>query len=266
MKKNTLFPRLLLLCGVVAMSLTLASCGGDDDKDEPDTPAKPDAAFAFNFENTYYMWDAKQWYWYGVDNYPTENGVKMDNYPTSATSDPDRWCNTAELSRRIDSYSAASYSAKYMPCYNALTWYLSGDVYWDDTTVWTLGGKQYTGGVWLKKLSKIPGAGNSTSCAKAYDWNTDEPYKSEKDMLKGKPTDTSDYFFLPALGRYSTSGELVGVGEFGCFWSSSTGDYHYWETADEFYFSEKSIGIDNSILRYNCCVAGSRPDHTSWFQ
>ncbi|MBP3227370.1 MAG: hypothetical protein J6M53_01150 [Bacteroidaceae bacterium] len=259
MKKNTLFPRLLLLCGVVAMSLTLASCGGDDDKDEPDTPAKPDAAFAFNFENTYYMWDAKQWYWYGVDNYPTENGVKMDNYPTGAASDPDRWCNTAELYKSY-SHSLASYSAKYMPCYNALTWYLSDDIYWDDTTVWTLGGKQYTGGIWLKKFNKLSAPGSTASCDKAYSQT------SKKDLLKGKPTDTSDYFFLPALGWYY-HGELMFVGEQGSFWSSSTGDYNYWNTAELFYFSETSVGVStNAYVRSNCCVAGSRPDHTSWFQ
>lgn len=37
--------------------------------------------FDFTFENSYYMWDAKKWFWDGVGNYPAENGQTAPNPP-----------------------------------------------------------------------------------------------------------------------------------------------------------------------------------------
>ena len=215
--------------------------------------------FVFYFPDTYYMWDAQKWYWYGQETYPTIVGTAYSPYPRRPEEDPLRWYNTivgTEAHKATN--SAAKYSAKNMPCYNALTWYVkNGDPHFDNTTEWSLGGVKQRGGLWLKKWSKISGkpAGASiTNCSSASGTTTNT-------VTNGKPSNTADYFFLPGLGNYN-SGVLNGVGE-GCYWSSSP---NAGSTACYLYFRIGGVYVYADYMRNAGYVAGSRPGGAQWFQ
>ncbi|MDY6248773.1 MAG: hypothetical protein SPL55_05005, partial [Prevotella sp.] len=217
------------------------------------------------FENSYYMWDAKKWFWDGVGNYPTENGQTAPNPPTE--SDPDRWYNTPT---GYGPYNA-SYSAKDMPCHNALSWYIRELAYWDETTVWTLGGQPKTGGIWLKRWDRITGKSADATiynCTSYSGYSTGVP-------RRGKPSaDVIDqYFFLPALGYYQKNGDaffLGNSGVMGYYWSSTksntpTDPGLYPNRAYVLLFSSSNIyiGDDGRLFGH---VAGSRPNGLPWFQ
>ena len=180
--------------------------------------------------HNYYMWDAAENYWSGhewdasVAWQPTTEGASNDGYPKSKAADGARWYNEGE----------GSFEASVNPLFNKLPnaneigWYvLKGDAHWDNSTQWTVFGKTYTGGIWLKKLSVIAKeAGKEPAALKQADpkgnnllQNSDYYYISPKN---GKPADSEigNYFFLPALGFY-VDGKLYNLGSVGYYWSSS---------------------------------------------
>ena len=180
--------------------------------------------------HNYYMWDAAENYWSGhewdasVAWQPTTEGASNDGYPKSKAADGARWHNEGE----------GSFEASVNPLFNKLPnaneigWYvLKGDAHWDNSTQWTVFGKTYTGGIWLKKLSVIAKeAGKEPAALKQADpkgnnllQNSDYYYISPKN---GKPADSEigNYFFLPALGFY-VDGKLYNLGSVGYYWSSS---------------------------------------------
>ncbi len=219
--------------------------------------------FMFDFPDTYYMWDAKQWYWYGQSN--LTYGI------IPSVNDPDRWFNTitgTTAHQASNSACRADGSARNMPCYNAMTWYLSAGAYWDNTTVWYLGGDAHTGGLWLKRWNKIsgkPGGASITNCASASGTTTITP-------TAGKPSNTADYFFLPALGHYSREQggmSLSGVGTTGYYWSSSP-NAGLADDAYNLYFYSGVVRVfsygSSDGYRSDGCIAGKRPNGTNWFQ
>ena len=215
--------------------------------------------FVFHYLDTYYMWDAQKWYWWGQNYYPTViNDTPASTYPRSKAGDPQRWYNDIEgISAHYASNSAASYSCKDMPCYNAMTWYLSEDVYFDGTTEWSLGGIKQRGGLWLKKWSKIsgkPAGATITNCATASSTTSRTP-------ITGKPANTADYFFLPALGYYYIDGHLHDVGVYGYYWSSSPLPGNAADYAYRLHFTRSHAYANNYNYRHYGCVAGSR-----WFK
>ena len=121
----------------------------------------------------------------------------------------------------------ATKSCATMPNANELYWYISaGDPRWDNTTQWTTdGGASYhTGGAWIKKKQYITGF-SSTVGKNGVDMRTTATHHSVNTTTYqsgGKPTDTSQYFFLPALGCYWNTQDLVEVGINGWYWSSSS--------------------------------------------
>ena len=221
------------------------------------------------FTFSHYTWDAKQWYWYpqamtpsSSTTYPTVNYQSSDGYPTDA--DPDRWYNTITgtyAHQANNSACRADGSARNMPCYNAMTWYLSDDVYWDEeTTVWILGGLFYDGGLWLKRWDKIsgkPSDASITSCSSARS-------PTFKSLTIGKPSNTADYFFLPAMGYYGV-GQLNRVGKHGYYWSSSPDADG---TSDAYYlnFLRGLVYVRHNSARDAGFVAGGRPDGSNWFK
>ena len=225
--------------------------------------------FVFYFPDTYYMWDAQKWYWYGQATYPTVNNIQHSTYPRSKSEHPDRWYNDIEATdAHKASNAAASYSCKNMPCYNALTWYMKENVYFDGTTEWSLGGIKQVGGLWLKRWNKIsgkPSGATLTNCASASSTTSKTP-------ISGLPPASvrADYFFLPALGYYA-NGQLYNVGTFGYYWSSSSypGGTGY---AYNLNFNSGDVSVNNFsyyshyFYRYRGYVAGSRPGGTAWFQ
>lgn len=216
--------------------------------------------FVFYFPDTYFMWDAQKWYWWGEDSYPTVTNTQNSTYPRSQAEDPQRWYNTI-------SSGTASRSCKDMPTYNQLTWYLKGNVYFDSNTEWSLSGIKQRGGIWLQKRATISGFSSSASSG-----------VTQKTPTIGKPSDTSDYFFLPALGTYD-DGELLEVGTCGYYWSSSLDGrstyadygYHLYLHTDKV---DINLGNQYSNLTYvqyagrkrYGFVAGYRPDGSNWFK
>ena len=91
----------------------------------------------------------------------------------------------------------------------------------DKTTLWVFANHLYVGGIWIKKQSKIFNFSSAMSYQSTYTWNLglDIPFSVD---ISGKPKASvrSDYFYLPALGKY-TDGKLTGLGVSGYYWAST---------------------------------------------
>lgn len=158
-----------------------------------------------NYDNKYYLWDAKEHYWFGYENdQPTINMSKGSNYPKSATSDPDRWYNTA---------ATASYSCKDCPNLNEISWYVeAGDPHDDKYELWTCMGHLYRGGSWFKKKKYITGFSNAVAVdgrdyrqpTQTYP-NTDNYHFFGRYPTEGRPTASiiDEYFYIPHKGWYT---------------------------------------------------------------
>ena len=172
----------------------------------------------------YYMWDAQQQYWYGYEwtknlgagvGQPTLVTQPAGNYAQSNADS--RWFHEGSSLGRFD----ATQSCATLPNVNEMTWYaVKGDPRWDADELWTTMGHLYKGGMWFKKKAYISGY-NSNTAYDGTDWRT----TNESDSWSASQTlpsaaDANKYFYLPALGMYH-SGQLVGVGTNGRYWSSS---------------------------------------------
>ena len=231
--------------------------------------------FVFYFPDTYYMWDAQQWYWYGQAQYPTIVNTGNSTYPRSKSEDPLRWYNDINIP---SGYSnpieyAATNSAKDMPNVNDLTWYIKyGDPHFDGTTEWSLGGVKQRGGLWLKKKQVIINEIQSSQpnvfvryrSTDGSDWRNKQGMYLNATPTTGRPADTSDYFFLPAMGYYG-EGQLYNVGTRGYYWSSSP---YAGSAANAYslYFDSGEVRVDYSLNRKGGYVAGSRSDGSPWFK
>ena len=166
----------------------------------------------------YYMWDAKSNYWDGFEtSQPLLNNAANTNYAKSSADS--RWYNTA-FTKNVQ--TKAINSCKDEPTFEGLTWYISaGSPQLDNKTLWVFANHLYAGGIWLKKQSKIPGFISTMSYPSAFTWNLgkDIPYSVP---ISGKPEASvrSDYFYLPALGKY-VDGKLTGLGVSGYYWAST---------------------------------------------
>ena len=180
--------------------------------------------------HNYYMWDAAENYWSGhewdsADPWqPTRQWPESDRYPKAA--DASRWYHEGSGSFE----ASVNPLFKQLPNANEMAWYvLRGDAHWDNSTKWTVFGKTYTGGIWLKKLSVIAQEnGKEPAALKHADPNGKNLLTTNQQIYnispaKGKPADSviDKYFFLPALGSY-VYGKLYYLGSIGYYWSSST--------------------------------------------
>ena len=178
----------------------------------------------------YYMWDAKQNYWAGhewnsVDPWqPVLNFTRNDNYAENNTDPYLRWYHEGGGSGRFD----ATQSCATLPNANELSWYcMYGDPRWDEDELWTTMGHLYKGGMWFKKKSVLQ-AEHHYNTEKSADGLTDlrttyKYYQNNSGSINsGVPSaaEAGNYFYLPALGEYTT-GYLSYIG-YGChYWSSS---------------------------------------------
>ena len=166
----------------------------------------------------YYMWDAKKNYWDGYEtSQPLLNNAENANYAKSSADS--RWYNTV-----FEKYvkTMATNSCQNQPTFEALTWYIeAGSPRLDKTTLWVFANHLYVGGIWLKKHSKIPGFISTMGYPTTFTWNLglDIPVSV---AISGKPDASvrSDYFYLPALGKY-TDGKLTDLGFNGYYWAST---------------------------------------------
>ena len=203
--------------------------GGHKNADGSDELEEDVVAFTYTGKN-YYMWDAAKNYWSShewdasVARQPIENDKTGGGYPKSKADDPSRWYHEG----------SGSFEASVNPLFNKLPnaneigWYvLKGDAHWDNSTQWTVFGKTYTGGIWLKKLSVIAKEnGKEPAALKQADPEGKDLRASYEyyniSPANGKPADNviGNYFFLPALGHYY-DGRLYSLGSDGFYWSSS---------------------------------------------
>jgi len=160
----------------------------------------------------YYMWDATAEFVYGVDNYSTiTSGV-------------------------------ATNSCKDCPTFDQIQMYIGAGTYWDSTTPWkdASSGTVYTGGLWLKKKAYISGFAAGTA-----------PKSTEGTPTAGIPTNTSQYFFLPASGfMYGSSAYDVGSG--GGYWSSTP--YSGATVVYTLYFDSSGVSAYGRWRNYGFCL------------
>ena len=196
----------------------------------------------------YYMWDAQKDYWNGYENeqpiinWGQPGATAGTHYPTSKANDPQRWYNdgaTGTLATPVR-YDAQTTLFKTLPNANELYWYLmKGDPHWGGGPVYAVNGHLWQmNGMWLRKKSAIVAylktnehypstftendlkEGYKTSATAApIDYRVTFLNASES-FTQGTPANTTDYFFLPALGLYYL-GRCYDFGSYGEYWSSS---------------------------------------------
>ena len=231
------------------------------------TPVRADLQIAVYPGNNYYMWDAKQNYWYqhewNVSNQtdrwqPTIIGENNPNFPQN--TDLERYHNGILSGSAGQRNDAQTLKFKNLPNANEIMWYhVYGTPHWDNDRVWGLMGHLYKGGMWIKKISKIASEqGITTANMKSVGPNgldfrlNNSSFSSivtPTPAVSTPPTasDINNYFFLPALGWYD-SGVLKDVGSSGCgwYWASSAGGSSS-ASAWGLYFTSSGVWYNNSI-------------------
>ena len=176
----------------------------------------------------YYMWDAKQHYWYGKESsQPKVSTIISTDNPKSAAADPDRWYNTG-------SNAWATNTANTCATANQILWYVQkGAPHWDATELWSILDHLYKGGMWLK-TKKVLGQENGKTNLQMYEKAPDgidyrainalqpEYIHSNSVIIQHRPlkAEIGNYFYLPAAGFYS-GGQLQHVSRYGYYWSST---------------------------------------------
>ena len=201
-----------------------------------------------NYEgDKYYMWDAQEQYWKGHEwnlggSQPTlMSQSASSDYPQNSSDPNHRYYHEGGGSGRFD----ATQSCAGLPNVNEMTWYADkGDPRWDGDELWTTMGHLYKGGMWLKKKANIIGF-NSNIAYDGRDWRTND-YTGSWSVSLTLPdaADAGNYFYLPALGYYS-SGQLYYVDYVGYYWSSSADP----STSGNAYilaFSSGGVGLSNN--------------------
>ena len=185
-----------------------------------------------NYNNEYYTWDAAvgQHYWKGYEwnnanaflrQQPTVSGTANAAYAPldspESVSNPRGYRDDTGHARP---YPDANRSAKDDPNINECLWYcLNGDPHWDGETLWSTMGHLYAGGMWFLKKNKIVGF-SSTIAPDGQDYRYHYERKENTNIPQTKPSNTADYFYLPAFGFYE-SGLLYYVGQNANYWSRS---------------------------------------------
>lgn len=212
------------------------------------------------YEMKYYMWDAGSHFWNTYSgSLPVADG---DAAPFKAP-DTDRWFNKSETNL------TAANSCINCPNANEATIYaFHGDPHWDGETLWVMNKHIYIGGMWFKKLQFCDG-GPYTSPVERYspsgkDYRDNSVWQEwqEEDVTyhnawttpvqtKTKPADTSQYFYLPAMGylnNHSSDGQLrigAGAGGYaGAYWTSTGLDLPHGVRAVALYFSKDYVGLE----------------------
>ena len=203
----------------------------------------------------YYMWDAQNQYWYGYEwtkhlsgntGQPTLNGNSSSNYAQSSSDLNNRWYNESYPGNGIS--NPAIHSCKDLPNVNEMTWYAGkGDPRWDGDELWTTMGHLYKGGMWFKKKSVLQAEGNynSNPAVDGTDWRTNGNSSSwSVSSTLPSAADANKYFYLPALGYYP-SGQLVSVGSYGYYWSSSANPWDSNLGAYSLHFGSGNVTVHN---------------------
>ena len=170
--------------------------------------------------NKYYMWDAQQNYWAGHEWNSVAPWQPVLNY-TSNSNYAQNNTDSRYFHEGSGSPFNATQSCATLPNANEMTWYAAkGEPRWDANELWTTMGHLHKGGMWFKKKAYIPGY-NSNTAYDGTDWRTTgNSYSGPPSLTLPSAADANNYFYLPALGYYS-SGQLYDIGSQGNYWSSS---------------------------------------------
>lgn len=204
----------------------------------------------------YTTWDADQYYWNDESNVPVVDG-ESKKVTDSGTNYNFTYAQNAPASGQV--YRNCKY-----PNANQMAYYVwHGDPHWDGTTLWVRTGHLYQGGLWLLKCNNT----NHPNFSDEYymevgshkadyrDNSTWTNWRTINTTWKVTPStvklsDTSAYFFLPAMGYADQkTGELHTkyAGYYGCYWSATS--YHDSEVskAISLHFSDTEVGmsVDN---------------------
>ena len=194
--------------------------------------------------NDYYMWGAYQNYWAGFEwNNPilskrTQPVLAGRQNTTDAPPSWGTWISphTPRDFNDVMGYTDVTGSSPAItpqataigsPNVNEWLWYLKkGDPHYDQTTLWASMGHLYSGGMWILKKSKIPNFSSNHAPDETTDYTrttTIVSYNSQdegKTIPQGKPSNLSNYFYLPCFGQY-WAGKLDNIGFMCGYWSST---------------------------------------------
>ena len=174
----------------------------------------------------YYMWDAQEQYWKGYEwnlggsqKTPT-NWATGSDYPQNRSDANNRWYNDSYPGYGVGN-PATHTPCKDLPNVNEMTWYAAaGDPRWDADELWITMGHLYKGGMWFKKKANISGF-NPNTAYDGTDWRINgSALVFSPSQTPPSAADAGNYFYLPAMGDY-IFGQLNGVSQYGCYWSSS---------------------------------------------
>ena len=206
----------------------------------------------------YYMWDAQEQYWKGHEWNLGGSQPTLRQGLTGATTSNDYAKSNAD-SRYWNEYypgygvsnPATHTSCKDLPNVNEMTWYAAkGEPRWDADELWTTMGHLYKGGMWFKKKENISGY-NPNTAVDGSDWRTNNKGNSwSVSQTLPDAADAGNYFYLPALGYYS-SGRLINVGSSGYYWSSSAYPWYSNVSACSLNFTSGNVDVNGSHFRDN---------------
>lgn len=194
--------------------------------------------------NSYYSWDAQQNFWSGYewnsanpkqptkDNYGSSTQILTYPYIPKQDGTDARSYNKAAVDAGLDAQTPLFQT---LPNVNELCWYsFEGDPHWDSSELWTMMGKLYKGGLWLKKKATIMRDHHITDPNYLKNGAIDHfgNYVDFHDGTKRTPQQARpshdivpnafDYFFLPATGYYDWgAGWFYGIGRNGTYWQQS---------------------------------------------
>ena len=202
--------------------------------------------------NHYYMWDAQQQYWKGYEwtkylsgntGQPTANNGSSPNY--AKNNSDSRYYHEGGGSGRFD----ATQTCATLPNANEMMWYaIKGEPCWDAEELWTTMGHLYKGGMWFKKKAYISGF-NANTAVDGVDWRTNYVFQTwSASYTLPSAANANNYFYLPALGGYFSSGQLINVGDSGYYWLSSADPDPY--GTNNAYFLSFRIGLVAVVTQY----------------
>ena len=176
--------------------------------------------------DSYYMWDAQQYYWYG---HLDANGQPDNSNPENSTgmSAPSLVMGYTDATGTAPAV-VATHSCKDCPNANECLWYtMHGDPHWDTTELWSTNGHLYTTGMWLKKKDNISGytaavAPDGIDYTRSINKIT-YPKGYNSSVTQNRPTTNAldNYFYLPVLDKYYTGTLYYTPGNSGYYWSST---------------------------------------------
>ena len=221
----------------------------------------------------YYMWGAKNHYWYGYEsNRPLVNGAFDPHWPDPDASYVNMNDRGYDHGGTGTSTNLVPYDAKAdafggmqgIPNVNEQCWYIAkGDPHWVTGSVFAQNGHLVSfNGIWLRKKSAIVAYLKANeSYPSTLTWDDLKmgyrrmaieaprdlrqiyfPYPSSIPTL-GTPSNLADYFFLPTLGSYN-NGTQSSVGFAGLYWSTSSTPF---SIKEGFYmvFSKTKVLLDH---------------------